>query len=67
MLFSTSAGSETRRGRFQVSSTDLGVFKPLTVSAQDLLELEELIEDVDPNGNEADPALPPPDLLLPPA
>ena len=28
----------------------LGLFKPFTVSAHDLLELEELIEEVDPNG-----------------
>ena len=34
------------------SSTDRGVFKPLTVSAHDLLELDELIEDVEPKGNE---------------
>ena len=45
------------------SSTDLGAFNPLTVSAQDRLELDELIEDVDPKGNEADPD---PDLLLAP-
>ena len=31
-------------------STDLGVLSPLTVSAQDLLELDELIDEVDPKG-----------------
>ena len=31
-------------------STDLGVLRPLTVSAQDLLELDELMEEVDPKG-----------------
>ena len=29
-------------------STDLGVLRPLTVSAHDLLELDELIDDVEP-------------------
>ena len=31
-------------------STDLGVLRPLTVSAQDLLELDELMDEVDPKG-----------------
>ena len=34
------------------SSTDRGVFNPLTVSAHDLLELDELIEDVEPKGKD---------------
>ncbi len=31
-------------------STDLGAFRPLTVSAQLLFELEELMDEVEPNG-----------------
>ena len=31
-------------------STDLGVLRPLTVSAHDLLELDELIDEVEPKG-----------------